>query len=74
MIFSWFKWFVTHRKKLEEVDFVDEEFQHKKINNKDFYYADYGILQKIFQKNKCMQLRQSGLSGVRHYGDLTTLN
>ena len=30
-------WFVTHRKKLEEVDFVDEEFLHKKINKKDVY-------------------------------------
>ena len=25
-------WFATHRKKLEEVDFVDEEFLHKKID------------------------------------------
>ena len=27
--------FVTYRKKLEEADFADEEFVHKKINNKD---------------------------------------
>ena len=32
-----FRWFVTNKKKLEEVDFADEEFQHKKINNKDVY-------------------------------------
>ena len=25
------KWFFTNTKKLEEVDFVDEEFQHEKI-------------------------------------------
>ena len=37
VIFSWSKWFVIHRKKLEEKDFVDKEFQRKKINNKDFY-------------------------------------
>ena len=28
---------VTYRKKLEEMDFVDEEFLHKKINNKEVY-------------------------------------
>ena len=37
VIFIWSKWFVIHRKKLEEKDFVDKEFQRKKINNKDFY-------------------------------------
>ena len=37
MIFSWSKWFITHRKQLEEVDFDDEAFQHKKTNNKNFY-------------------------------------
>ena len=25
-------WFVNHRKKLEEVEFVKEEFLHKKVN------------------------------------------
>ena len=30
-------WFVTHRKKLEEVDFVNEEFLHKKINKNGIY-------------------------------------
>ena len=29
--------FVTYRKKLEEVDFADEEFLNKKINNKSVY-------------------------------------
>ena len=43
-------WFVTHRKKLEEVDFVDEEFLHKKVNKKWRLYVDCGVLQKIFQK------------------------
>ena len=27
----------THRKKLEEVDFVDEEFLHKEVNKNDVY-------------------------------------
>ena len=30
-------WFDIHRKKLEEVDFVDEEFLHKKINKNGVY-------------------------------------
>ena len=28
---------LTHEKKLEEADFVDKEFQDKKISNNDFY-------------------------------------
>ena len=31
---------------LEELDFVDEEFLHKKINSKDFY-VDYGATEDI---------------------------
>ena len=30
-------WFVTHRKEPEEVYFVEEEYLHKKIKNKDVY-------------------------------------
>ena len=30
-------WFVTDRKKLEEEEFVDEEFLHKKVNKNDVY-------------------------------------
>ena len=30
-------WFDIHRKKLEEVDFVDEEFLHKKVNKNGVY-------------------------------------
>ena len=70
VFFSWFKWFVTHRKKIEEVDFVDEEFQHKKINNKDFYMWINVYYRRYFRR--CMQLKQSGLSGVKICGDLTT--
>ena len=33
IVFRRSKWFVTYRKKLKEMDFVNEEFQHKKINN-----------------------------------------
>ena len=32
-----FSWFVTHRKKLEEVNFVDEEFLHQKVNKNGVY-------------------------------------
>ena len=30
-------WFITHIKKLEDVDFVDAEFLHKKININGVY-------------------------------------
>ena len=30
-------WYVTHRKKLEKVDFVDEEFLDKKANKNGVY-------------------------------------
>ena len=30
-------WFDIHRKKLEEVDFVDQEFLHKKVNKNGVY-------------------------------------
>ena len=30
-------WFDIHRKKLEEVDFVDEEFLHKTVNKNGVY-------------------------------------
>ena len=30
-------WIVAYRQKLEELQFVDEEFPNKKINNKDVY-------------------------------------
>ena len=36
-------WFVIHRKKLEEVEFVDEEFLHKKVNKNE----NYAVLEKI---------------------------
>ena len=52
IIFSWCSqsWFVTQRKKLEKVDFVDEEFLHKKGKQKWCLYEDCGVLEKIFQK------------------------
>ena len=37
---------VTYRKKLEEVAFVEEEFLHRKISNKDVY-VDYGAMADI---------------------------
>ena len=41
-------YFVTYRKKLEEVVFFEEEFLHKKIRNKDVYVIIVPWL--IFQK------------------------
>ena len=48
-------WFVTRRMKLEQVDFVDEEFldiyrQQRRL------YMDFSELQKIFQKMRCMKV------------------
>ena len=51
--------FFTHRKKLEEVDFVNEEFLHKKVNIN-------GVYMRIMMCHR----RYS----VKHYGDLTVLN
>ena len=34
--------FVTYRMKLDEVDFADEEFLPKKINNREDF-TDYGV-------------------------------
>ena len=45
LIFSWSSPdFVTYKKKFE--DFVNEEFLHKMLNNKDVY-ADYGATKNI---------------------------
>ena len=54
-------YFVTYRKKLEEVVFVYEEFLHKNMANKDVY-VDYGAMAGIQE------------DAVKKYGDLTTLN
>ena len=53
-----FRWFVTQRKKLEEVDFADEEFQHKKINNKDVYMCIMACYRGY--SRRCMKSRQFG--------------
>ena len=48
-------WFVTHRKKYEEVDFVNEEFLHKKINKNGLYMwicATQDILDKHVVKRQ----------------------
>ena len=71
IIFSRSRWFVTHRKKLEEVEFVNEEFQYKIVNNKDFYMWTMLCYWRYFRRY--MQLLwQSGLSGVRYFGNLVT--
>ena len=51
---------VTYRKKLDEVIFVEEEFLHKNICNKDVY-MDYGAMADIPE------------DAVKQYGDLTAL-
>ena len=71
IIFSRSRGFVTHRKKLEEVEFVNEEFQYKTVNNKDFYMWTMLCYWRYFRRY--MQLLwQSGLSGVRYFGDLVS--
>ena len=39
-------YFVTYRKRLEEVIFVNKEFLHENINNKDVY-VDYSAITNI---------------------------
>ena len=56
-------WFLTHRKKLEEVNFVDEEFLHKKIN-KNGKYVDYGVLRKIVQKMHVIRQPESNIMEI----------
>ena len=51
---------VAYRKKLEEVVFVQEEFLHKKLINKDVY-VDYGAMADIPE------------DAVKQYGYLTAL-
>ena len=51
---------VTYRDKLEEEVFVEEEFLHKKISNKDVH-VDYGAMADIPE------------DAVKQYGDLTAL-
>ena len=54
------RYIATYRKKLEEVDFVEEEFLQEKISKKDVY-VDYGATADIPQ------------DAVKQYGDLTAL-
>ena len=61
--------FVTYRKKHEKKDFVNEEFLHKKINNKDVYIwimVCYGRYSRRYTVHV--------IKAVRQCGDLTTLN
>ena len=69
-IFSW-----SHRKKLEEVDFVVGEFLHKKINNKGIFmwimvcYRRYNG-QLLSVKHSNMYMKDLGLYLVdskKHY-------
>ena len=61
-------WFVTHRKKLEEVDFVNQELLHKKI--KWHLYVDYGVRDRRYS---IPEDSFRVIKAVRHYGDLTAL-
>ena len=53
-------WFDTYRKKLEEMDFVDEEFLHKKVN-KNGVYMRIMVCYRGYSK-RYMYLRQPDLS------------
>ena len=60
-------WFIFHRKKLEEVDFVDKEFLHKKVNKN-------GVYMRIMVCYRRYSRRYIKAAWVNHYGDLTVLN
>ena len=59
-------WFVTHRKELEEVDFVDEELLHKKVNKNGVYMRIMMCYRRYSRRHKA--------AWVKHYGDLTVKN
>lgn len=61
--------FVTYRKKHEKKDFVNEEFLHKKINNKDVY-----IWIMVCYRRYCRRYTVHVVKAVRQCGDLTALN
>ena len=49
------------------MDFVGEEFLHKKKKQQRRLYVDHGELQNIFRKMRCMKLVKKE---ARHYEDL----
>ena len=51
------------------MDFVDEEFLHKKGKQKWRLYEDYGVLQKVLQKMHVVKAAR-----VKHYRNFTVLN
>ena len=50
-------WFVTLRKKLEELEFVGEEFVHKKVNKNGVYMRIMLCFRRY--SRRYMQLRQA---------------
>ena len=60
-------WFVTLRKKLEELNFVDVEFLHRKITNKDVYVWIMCATENIPEDACNLRQYESGI------GDLTVL-
>ena len=63
-----YSWFVIHRKKFEEDDFLDEKSLHKKINNKDLYMWIIVCYTKYSRRRRDIVKK-----AVRHCGDLTAL-
>ena len=61
--------FVIYKKKLEEMEFADEEFLRKKINNKDVYMWIM-VCYRSRKTGRCSR----GCMRLRQYGDVTALN
>ena len=62
---------VTHKKKLEEVEFVDEGFLHKKVN-KNGVYMRVMLCYRGGSRKDIIHVVKAPI--VKHYGDFTVLN
>ena len=63
---------VTHRKKLEEVEFVDKEFLHKMVNKNSAYMKIMLCYRRYSRKDTIHHAVKA--AWVKHYGELTVLN
>ena len=62
----------THRKKLEEVEFVDKEFLHKLVNKNSAYMKIMLCYRRYSRKDTIHHAVKA--AWVKHYGELTVLN
>ena len=60
-------WFVTHRKKLEEVDFVDEEFLHKNVNKNGIYMTIMVCYRKFWFTYSAISVRLEVILGKKPF-------